>query len=284
VSTGALKMIESVLDQLPGSERKIAEYILEHPQDAINETANQLGAATGTSGAAVIRLCKSLGLKGFQELKMRLAGDLLQPIEQGYRDIEPSEPMYSIVQKVTGNSIQSLRDTADIINYDELAQAVDALLQAKSVHLFGVGASNIIAQDAQQKFLRVNKTATAFADVHLAATVIANAEENDVVFAISFSGETPEVVNILSLAKEQGVKTISLTKFGQSSVSSLADIRLYTSYSNEAPFRSAATSSRLAQLHIIDILFLSMATASYDQTVEQIDRTREAIRFIKSKK
>lgn len=280
MATGALTMIESMLEQLPASERKIAHYILEHPHEAVNQTAGQLGTVTGTSSAAVIRLCKSLGVKGLQELKLRITGDLVKPAEQGYRDIEPSESMYSIVQKTTNNSMQTLRDTAEIMNYEELQRAVLVLMEAKNIHFFGIGASHIIAMDAQQKFLRINKHATAFSDAHLVATLIANASEEDVFFAISFSGETQEVVNVLSLARDRGMKTISLTKFGQSTVSGLSDIALYTSFSNEAPFRSAATSSRLAQLHIIDILFLCIATQQYDATVEYIDKTREAIRFM----
>lgn len=283
MATGGLKMLESMLEQLPTSERKIAEYMLEFPHEAVNMTVGDLGTSTNTSSSAVIRLCKSLGLKGFQELKLRVAGDLTKPAEQGYRDIEPDESMYSIVQKTTNNSIQSLRDTAEIVNYDMLERAVSALLKAKTVHFFGIGASSIIATDAQQKLLRINKAATAFTDAHLVAALIANANEDDVVFGISFSGETPEVVNMMSLAKERGVKTISLTRFGQSTVATLSDIHLFTSYSNEAPFRSAATSSRIAQLHLIDILFLCMASQQYEETVDYIDKTREAIRFITKK-
>lgn len=282
MSTGGLKMIQNMLEQLPASERKIATWILEHPHDAVDCTAGELGAHANTSSAAVIRLCKSLGLKGFQDLKVRIVGDLVKPAEQGYRDITPDESFYSIVQKTTSNSIQSLLDSQEIINYQELERAVKTLLEAKNVHLFGIGASHIIAMDAQQKFLRINKGATAFTDAHLVATLIANAEQDDVVFGISFSGETPEVIKVLSLAKERGVKTISLTKYGQSKVSSLTDISLFTSYSAEAPFRSAATASRLAQLYMIDILFLCMATEQYGKTVDYIDKTREAINFIKN--
>lgn len=283
MATGGLNMIKNMLPQLPASERKIAEYILEHPYEVVNNTAGELGKLANASGAAVIRLCKSLGVKGFQELKVRIAGDLVKPAEQGYRDIEPDEPIQSIVQKTTSNSIQSLSDTADIINYEELDRAVTALLKAKNVYLFGIGASHIIAMDAQQKFLRINKGSTAFTDAHLTATLIANADQDDVVFGISFSGETEEVIKVLSLAKSRGVKTISLTKYGQSTVSSLSDIRLYTSYSTEAPFRSAATSSRLAQLYVIDILFLCIATQQYEETIDHIDKTREAIQFLKEK-
>jgi len=281
VAAGGLKMLQNMLDQLPASERKIALYILENPRSILNSTVNDIGTQAKTSGAAVIRLCKSLGLNGFQDLKVRIAGDLVKPAEQGYRDIEPGESYYSIVQKTTSNSIQSIRDSEEIINYEELERAVQTLLPAQNVHFFGIGASNIIAKDAQQKFLRIQKNATAFTDTHLVATLIANAGKDDVVFAISHSGETAEVVKVMALAKERGVKTISLTKYGQSSVASLADIKLFTSYSGEAPFRSAATSSRLAQLYMMDILFLSMATVQYEQTVQAIDQTRDAIRFIK---
>ncbi|WP_299087205.1 MurR/RpiR family transcriptional regulator [uncultured Metabacillus sp.] len=284
MASGGLNMIKNVIPSLPESERKIADYILEHPKEIVNCTAGELGTLAGSSSAAVIRLCKSLGVKGFQELKVRIAGDLVKPVEQGYRDIEPDETIQSIVQKTTSNSIQSLSDTSELINNYELEQAVNVLLKAKNVHFFGIGASHIIAMDAQQKFLRINKGSTAFTDAHLVATLIANADEDDVVFGISFSGETKEVINVLSLAKENSVKTISLTKYGQSAVSSLAEINLFTSYSNEAPFRSAATSSRLAQLYVIDLLFLCMAAKQYDDTVQYIDKTREAIKFLKKNK
>ncbi len=276
-------MVVNRVEQLPASERKIAEYILENPYEVVNCKVNELAEKTSSSGAAVIRLCKSLGLNGFQDLKVRIAGDLGRPEEPGYRDIERDETAEMIVQKTLNNSIQSLRDSSEVINYEELKKAVDVLLKAKNVHFFGIGASSIIAVDAQQKLLRINKSATAFSDAHLVATLIANAEPDDVVFTISFSGETIEVIEVTRLAKEQGIQTISLTKYGPSSVAALADINLYTSYSKEAPFRSAATSSRLAQLFMIDILFLSMATEQYEETVRAIDKTREAIRFMKGK-
>jgi DNA-binding MurR/RpiR family transcriptional regulator len=161
--------------------------------------------------------------------------------------------------------------------------AISMLMKAKNVHFCGVGASNIVAQDAQQKLIRINKGATAFTDMHLVATLIANAQPDDVLFAISFSGETKEIVNVMKLARERGVKTIGLTHFGQTTVSSLSDVSLHTSFSNEAPFRSAATSSRLAQLYMIDILFLGMATEQYDETVRYIDNTRAAIKSMTEK-
>lgn len=279
--TGGLVMLTEMHSKLPPSEKKIAIYILEHPQETISLTANELGKRSSTSSAAVIRLCKSLELKGFQDLKLRIAGDLQKTKEQGFRDIEPNEAATSIIEKMTNNSIQTIQETAELLSTEELERAVEVLRNAGSIHFFGVGASSIIAQDAQQKFLRIDKKATAFPDIHMAATLVANAKENDVVVGISFSGNTFEVAKILELANKKGVHTISLTKYGSSLVTEQADIRLYTSATREPTFRSGATSSRIAQLHVIDILFMCVASQEYEETVSHLDETREMIDILR---
>jgi DNA-binding MurR/RpiR family transcriptional regulator len=286
--TGGLVMLSDMLTKLPPSERKIARFILENPQESISLTASELGKRSSTSGAAVIRLCKSLDLKGFQDLKLRIAGDLQKTTVGGFRDIEPNESAVSIIEKMTNNSIHTLQETTELLSTEELESAIKVLKNAGTIHFFGVGASSIIAQDAQQKFLRINKNATAFADIHMVATLVANAQKNDVVFGISFSGKTFEVAKILELANKKGVHTISLTKYGTSSVGDQANIKLYTSGTREPTFRSAATSSRIAQLHVIDILFMCVASQKYEETIRHLDETREMINLlrenIKSKK
>ena len=274
-------MLAEMHSKLPPSEKKIAKYILENPQETISLTASELGKRSSTSGAAVIRLCKSLDLKGIQDLKLRIAGDLQKSGEQSVRDIEPNESASSIIRKMSSNSIQTIQETAELLSIDELEKAVHALKNAGTVHFVGVGASSIIAKDAQQKFLRINKNATAFSDIHMAATLVANTDKNDVVVGISFSGNTFEVAKILELANMKGVKTISLTKYGTSVVSELADIRLYTSATKEPTFRSGATSSRIAQLHVIDILFMCVASQQYEETVRHLDETREMIDILR---
>lgn len=281
--TGGLSMLKEMLPKLPPSERKIAKYILKNPEEAINLTALELGKRSSTSGAAVIRLCKSLDLKGLQDLKFRIAGDLQKTTDEGFRDIKPNEPLKSVVDKMVNNSILAIKETAELINTAELNKAIQLLEKASSIHFVGVGASGIIAQDAQQKFLRINKTAYAFTDMHMATTLVANASEEDVVVGISYSGETDEVARVLELAQQKNIQTISLTKYGSSSISKHADVRLYSSATKEPTFRSGATSSRIGQLQIIDILFIGVASNSYDETIDRLEATREAIRFFSTK-
>lgn len=281
---GGLLMIKEMLPKLPTSEKKIADYVIEHPEVAITLTASELGKNSGTSSAAVIRLCKSLNLTGLQELKLRIAGDIRKKEHEGYIDIEPNETIPSVIHKMTNNSIQSIQETAELLNVDHMQCAVDILKKARRIHFVGVGASSIIAQDAQQKFSRINKDAYAFSDMHLAATLVANADESDVVVGISFSGETKEVAKIIKLAKDKGAHTISLTKYGNSPVKRQADINLFTSASYEPTFRSAATSSRMAQLQVIDIIFMAVASLMYDHTLESLEATREAVDFLSKDK
>lgn len=279
--TGGLVMLKEMLPLLPPSEKKVAIFILDNPHDSIILTANELGKKSKTSGAAVIRLSKSLNLKGFQDLKMRIAGDLQKTKSQGFRDIEPNEPIRSIIEKMTNNSIQTIRETAELVNTEELQKAVEYLRNAQTIHFIGIGASGIIAKDAEQKFLRINKAAYAFDDMHLAATLVANAQKDDVVVGISFSGETSEVARMLQFASEKKLKTISLTKYGNSIVTEFAEVKLYTSATREPTFRSGATSSRMGQLQVIDILFMCVASTQYNETVKHLEATRDAIDFLK---
>src|SRR5690606_6500113 len=106
---GGLTIIKEMIESLPKSERKIAQFILEHPKEAVLLTAQALGQESNTSGAAVIRLCKSLGFSGFQELKLRVAGDLQEGSNAEFRDIEPHEDYLKIIEKVTANTMQTLK-------------------------------------------------------------------------------------------------------------------------------------------------------------------------------
>lgn len=284
MARGGLVLLKEMRDVLPSSEKKLADFILSNPEKIIVMTVSELGDASQTSGAAVTRLCKSLNLKGFQDLKLRIHGDIGRKSESTNRDIQPNEPVSETIQKVTDHAVRTLLETAELLESNQLEQAVDAVVAAKNIHFFGVGASGIPAMDAQQKFLRIHKSSTVSTDLHLGATIVANVGPEDVVVGISFSGETFEVKKILELANARGATTISLTKYGKSAVSKISQIQLCTSPSREANFRSGATSSRLAQLHVIDVLFMSVASRQFDTTITYLDATREAIENIQNQR
>lgn len=281
---GGLTIIRDMIGSLRPSEQKVAEYILREPNAAVISTVADIAKSSGTSEAAVVRMCKSLEFKGFHELKLRIAGDLNKVEIEEYRDFQSNDSVKEIISKVSSNNIQAIRETIDVLNNDEMNKAVNSVEKAERIIIYGVGASSIIAQDFQQKFSRIGKNCNTFTDFHLIAVATVNAGPKDVVIGVSYSGETQEVIEVLELARRNGATTISLTKYGKSPLTEKADIRLYTPASIESSFRSAATSSRIAQLNVVDILFISVASRMYDETVEYLARTRQAVEVRKVRK
>ncbi|KGX84624.1 MurR/RpiR family transcriptional regulator [Pontibacillus litoralis] len=270
-------MLKSIQNQLPTSERKIAQYILNNPHEVVSMTVKQLADHSLTSAAAVIRLCKSLDVNGFKELKMRIAVDLQTSKPKSYRDITKNESTKDIIMQMSQNSIYIIEETSELIRSKDIERASELLKKAKAVHLFGVGASGLVAFDAQQKFLRAGLYAFALNDVHLSFTALSNATSEHVAIIISFSGETKEAIEFIKLAKRKGIPTISITKYGTNSLSKLADINLYAASTHEAISRSAATSSRLAQLLVIDILFMTYVSNNFDTVIDALDQSKHAI-------
>lgn len=274
---GGLVIIKEKMSTLPDSERKAALYILENPREIIHLTVGELAEKSQTSKAAIIRMCRSLELKGFQDLRMRIAGDISATAGEKSRDIKPNEEADSIIQKMTVNSVLAVRNTATILDKDEIERAASSIGNAQRIHFFGIGSSLIIAKDAAQKFQRIKKNATAVADLHQIATLVATMEKDDVLFIVSFSGETKACLQAVNLGKEYGVKTISLTSCGSNSISRIAEVNLFVSPMKEAMLRSGATSSRIAMFHALDILFMIIATRDYEKIIQHIDETRVAI-------
>ncbi|WP_411348918.1 MurR/RpiR family transcriptional regulator [Paenibacillus sp. WLX2291] len=276
---GGLVRLREIIHTITPSERKVASFILEQPQRLVGMSVAQLAEQSGGSQAAVIRLCKSAGFKGYQELMLKVAGDLQEQSQSqsGYQEINPDDSIERIIENVSANNIQSIRDTVKILNPASIEQAVQALLDAKRIFFFGIGASNLIATDAQHKFLRINKTCFAFADADLQLISSVMLTPDDTVVGISYSGKTPVTVECMKIAREAGARTISITRYGNTPVGNLADIPLHIS-STENEIRSGATSSRITQLNVIDILYLAVASRDYEQSVTYLEKSRNIVR------
>ncbi|MFD1884537.1 MurR/RpiR family transcriptional regulator [Paenibacillus wenxiniae] len=275
---GGLVCLREIMETITPSERKVASFILEQPQRLVGMSVAQLAEQSGGSQAAVIRLCKSAGFKSYQELMLKVAGDLQeerQP-QAGYQEIQPNDSIDRLIDNISTNNIQSIRDTIKILDPERVKQAIDVLLKAKRIFLFGIGISQLIAADAQHKFLRINRPCFAFSDADLQLISSVMLTPQDVVIGISYSGQTPITAECMRLAREAGACTISLTRYGNTPISTLADIALHTS-SIESTMRSGATSSRIAQLNVIDILYLGIASHDYERSRLALDQTYNVI-------
>lgn len=272
-----LGRIESIVDEMPQAERKIANVILNTPEEIVHMTASQLGEVSETSASTVIRLCKRLGIPSFTQLKVLISREVSKEQPTGYSDITANEPLEDIMDKLLGNAFRSMQDTVSLISEKTMHKAVKAIKKAKVIYVFGIGASNLVAQNVAHKWSRVGKTCISLSDPHQLIAAMTSLKEEVVFFGISNSGETPEVVRLLEIAKENGCTTIGLSRFGKNSISNKADISLQHVRANEEELRSAATSSLHAQFITIDILFFSYSAQNHEDVMERIRHSREEI-------
>lgn len=284
MQTPILHALSSHLETLPPQERRLGEYILKSPASVIHLGITELAYTCGISPSTVTRFCKTFHFKGFPDFKMKLAGELAhQPSHTQYQDVIAGNDLHKIVQAMEANHLASITDTTRLLDMNELRRAVDALCKAGRIDLYGVATSSIIAQDFYQKLVRIGKHATAFADSHMQITSASSLGSGDVAFAVSYGGETPETIDALRCAKDSGALTISLTQYGSNTLASLADISLFSS-SLEEGMRRGDMASRIAQLHVIDILFTGMVSMEFEHFIPKLETSYQNVQIYRKQR
>lgn len=272
-------MLKESFPALNPSEQKAAKFTIDYPDKMVQMTVSELAEVSGSSQSAIVRLCKTLHLKGYQELKLCVAGDLQasSASDGQYKEINPDSDLQTIVASVSNNTILSITETLKILDVTKLQQAIDLIEKAKRIDFYGSGASQLVAHDAQVKFMRINRACTAYADNHLQLTSAVTLTDSDVAVAFSNSGETLQTVECIKAAKASGAHTIGITRYGKNALSKIVDIHIGT-VSAESDVRSAATSSRIVQLNLVDIIYLAVAGHQYDTSLKYLNRSLNAIK------
>ena len=270
--------IRACLDQLTETDRRLASYLLDHSREAIHMSAKELSAQCDTSPAAVVRLSQKLGFKGFTALKLELAKESGQEEPDVFRSaIRDNDDMETIVRKAEQIHLRNTSLTYQMVNVSVLSQAVEEICAGRRIHLFGVGASGLLAMDFLYKSSRIGIPAFYHADVHTNLATAALLGPEDIVIAISYSGETLDTVLAAEAARERGSKIIAITQANRNTLSRLADYHLYIP-GEEPELRVGAMTSRTSGLLILDLLFLGIAKHNPEQTQESLRQTRELIR------
>ena len=250
--------IRELIPSLSKSEQLVANYIVDNPDQVITLSVAALADAVGVSDPTVVRTCRHLGFIGYQDLKVTLAQSIATPLQNIHEEISPDDDIQKIVSKVFFSAIHTLQYTHDTLVTADIQNAAEMLMGARRIFIFGLGASGAVASDLQHKLLRLGLNASVYVDAHLQALTTAFCTKDDVVVAISHSGSSRIIIDNVELAKENGARVISLTSFGRSPLSKLADICLFTA-SMETKYRILAISSRIAELTIIDSIYTYIA-------------------------
>ncbi|GKU77617.1 MurR/RpiR family transcriptional regulator [Paenibacillus sp. L3-i20] len=279
INDNVLIKIRDRKDSLTPVERLVAEYILSNKEEIPHLSIKNLAQASKTSDASVLRFCKTMGYNGYRSFIVSISASLGSMDDDSgdqYTDIQPGDELHTIISNISRNNIRSIEDTLSVLDRSAVARAVEALRTSKRIIFFGIGASGLVAQDAEQKFTRINKICHAFTDGHSQLTAAALLSKDDVAIFISNSGDTIEILDSLEIAHKNNAHIVAITKYSKSELSDRADTLLSIS-TPEISIRSGAMGSRIAMLTIIDMLFAGVASADYQQVKKYLSKSHNII-------
>ena len=265
------------MEMFKPAERAVAKFVLNNPERVMQMSVSEVARDVEVGEATVIRFCRALNYKGYQEFKLRLAQDLVEPVEFIHENISFADNTAELAQKVFQTNVKAVEDTRKVLDPEMIEVAAKALVGARKIDIYGVGYSSFTALDAKLKLVRLGLIADAYGDAHLQAMAAASLAKGDVAIGISHSGSTKDVVDALTAARKSGAITISITNFSPSPITRISDVVLLTA-SPESPLGGEVLTSRIAQLCVIDVLSVALAVELGERCLNLIKKTSEAVK------
>lgn len=269
------EIIRGRMHLLTNTEMKVANYVLDNYEEVLNANITELAENAGVSDASVVRFCKSLGYKGYQDFKISAARDVLPRDRHFNPSLEQGDDPETICKKIFTSEVNVLNQTLASLEMNVVYQAAESIKAAGRLIFFGSGGSLLVGKDAQHKFMKIGVRAYVYEDIDMQLMSSSLMEEGDVAFCVSHSGSNYNVLKCMKNAQENGAVAIALVGQGKTPISKRADMVLYTA-SEETMFQSESVSTRIAQLAIVDALVAIVAFEDYENSYNAIQETRRA--------
>lgn len=257
-TTAIVERIRAHLPALSPAERRVAAAVLLDPPGVIHLSVSELAAKSGASAATVVRLCTTLGLRGFQELKITLASESVPLHQQVLGAVSAGDGAAEIISKVLGGTEHALHRAVAAVDPRVLEQISAAIVSARRVQFGAVGTSSPLAADAAYRLNTIGIDAVFTPDVHTQHVTARMLTPEDVFFAISHTGSTVETLATARAARAAGATVIALTSFASSPLTELVDFALVAG-SLETAYRVEAMVSRIVHLALLDAIFVLLA-------------------------
>lgn len=276
-----LDIICASLDSFFESERKIGTYIIQHTAEVVDMTVGELAQACGVSDASVSRFCKKINMKGFHHLKITLAKEIS---EKGIEEEEVSNhisvnDIEQSLKNILANKVTEITQTVSMMDAKQLSEILNKLNMARTVQFFAVGNTIPVAIDGAFKLNQIGIPAVSGTIWETQIGYTYNMTAEDVVIAISNSGESTAVLRALEAAKSEGATTLSITNSEKSSAAQLSDYHITTA-TREKLFLDGYCFSRVSATTVIEILYLFLTSMRKD-AYKSIVRHEQAIAFTK---
>ena len=276
-----LDIICASLDSFFESERKIGTYIIQHTAEVVDMTVGELAQACGVSDASVSRFCKKINMKGFHHLKITLAKEIS---EKGIEEEEVSNhisvnDIEQSLKNILANKVTEITQTVSMMDAKQLSEILNKLNMARTVQFFAVGNTIPVAIDGAFKLNQIGIPAVSGTIWETQIGYTYNMTAEDVVIAISNSGESTAVLRALEAAKSAGATTLSITNSEKSGAAQLSDYHITTA-TREKLFLDGYCFSRVSATTVIEILYLFLTSMRKD-AYKSIVRHEQAIAFTK---
>lgn len=275
---GILGRIEENYEKFTKLEKKVADFVFENSQKVLYTSITDLADMCGVGDTTVFRFCKALSLNGYQEFKMLLAQDIANSngVSNIAGSIELEDDVKTICEKALTRNIAALNETFNLLDFNAVSKAVEYMALAKRIHFFGMGSSGLIALEAKQKFMRIIPNVEFVSDCHMQYMAASLLDSKDLAIIISYSGSTKDMIEIHKIAKQNGCRTICITRYARAPITTFADIVLQCG-SNEGPMDGGASSTIMVQLYIIEILYLQYFMKNLTECKINKSKTTESI-------
>lgn len=267
-----LLTIRSKMENASKAEKILGNYILENVQTIPGLSVAELSKKSGVSQATVVRFAQNLGVDGFKGLKVELARCSMDDVTNGlYDEIAPDDGIDELKDKLIIRIQHTLETTGKGLDKKVLKDTVDLLRAADVIQVYGLGASNLVAEDFTQKFSRIGITVFNTQDTHLMTANFLTQKHKQIMLLISDSGETKETLTLAKLAKQKHITVIGLTSNDKSSLAKLADIHILSSDGvPKDKIRSAATTSLISQLYVVELIYYLYLQRDYDNNIQKL--------------
>ncbi len=271
-----LEKIANELDTFSKSERKVAEVILASPNTVIHASIAALAKQANISEPTVNRFCRRLDTKGYPDFKLHLAQSLANGTPYVNRHVDEDDTADEYTAKIFESTMASLELARKSLNTSTVNRAVDLLTQANKISFFGLGASAVVAHDAQNKFFRFNVPVVYFDDILMQRMSAINSQQGDVVIVISHTGRTKSLVEVAALAKENDATVIGITTEG-TPLAKECNIVLSVDVAEDTDLYMPM-SSRIAQLTLVDILATGFTLRRGSKFRDNLKKVKDSLR------
>ncbi|MCK5673441.1 MAG: MurR/RpiR family transcriptional regulator [Spirochaetales bacterium] len=261
-------------DYLPKQQKKIADYIISRYDEVVFFSITKLAKTLQVSEATVVRFAQNLGHKGFPELKEDLVNyyrEYLTPGERMKRSIEelPEDPMQ--YKGHVSREIQLLQDSMQALDNDSFINAVNQIVNAKRIYIFGNGGNECLANHLTFRLSRfkLNAIQQSVSGKNLFEKLL-QIESTDMIVAFHFYKPTVDFRRLMEVCTEKKIPVLLITDSLIPPMIRDADIILL------APRGSAGTfHSQVVPMAINNALINGVASKMGDKAVNALQELSE---------